>query len=314
MKNRYNAPFGYAVIKGITEIHPEEAAVVRKLFADYIAGASLKSIAENLTERKIEFLPGRSDWNKNRVKRILEDARYTGSTGLPAIIDEADFTRAGVIKNERNNHADQQSPRLPLPVVCADCETKIQRRHEHRSKRPERWYCPGCGAVTGLRQGELEDCITEILNRLIAQPDLVTDEPPAEEQPLNIVSMQNEISRLLEGFHFDRDTVKSSIFELAVLKYSRLDNRKNMTKQLRAELTQMAPLSAFSPEVLIKIAGQICLSAPDIVQLQLKNGQIIGKDDGHEGDNDPRETGVHTATDEPPAQRGGLCAGEHICG
>jgi len=222
MKNRYNAPFGYTISKGTTEIHPEEAVVVCKIFADYIAGASLKSIAENLAERKIEYLPGQNDWNKNRVKRILEDARYTGTAEFPAIINEADFTRAGATKNERNNQSGSQSTRLPLPIMCADCEMKMQRRRESRCKRPERWYCPNCGAVTGLRQGELEDCITEILNRLIVQPDLVTYEPTEEQDnSLNITATQNEISRQLEGFHFDRDTVKASIFELATLKYSR---------------------------------------------------------------------------------------------
>ncbi|MCL2299787.1 MAG: hypothetical protein FWC27_06535 [Firmicutes bacterium] len=126
--------------------------------------------------------------------------------------------------------------------------------------------------------------------------------------------MQNEISRQLEGFNFDRDKLKESIFELAALKYSRLDDQKNTTKQLRAELNQMAPLSAFSSDVLDRLTGQILLSSPAIVQLRLKNGQIIGRDDDHECDDNPGQAGVHAATGEPPVERGGLRAGEHTGG
>jgi len=105
MKNRYTAPYGYTIIKGVTEIHPDEAAVVRRIFADYLAGASLLRIAEDLKTRNIEYLPGEIAWNKNRGKRILEDTRYTGATGLPPIIDEATQKRAGAAKGARNNQA-----------------------------------------------------------------------------------------------------------------------------------------------------------------------------------------------------------------
>ena len=287
MKNRYTAPFGYTIIRGVTEVHPSEAPVVRRIFADYLAGASLQRIAENLTARKTEYLPGESAWNKNRVKRILEDARYTGTTSLPPIIDEDAYSRAGAIKGERNNQTEQQLPRPVCPAVCAVCGEKMQRRHDTRRKISESWMCP-CGAKVWLSDTNLQATLMEILNRLIARPDLVTEGPAeVQETPLNLVAMQNDIGRQLEGFDFDRDKVKEDIFELAALKYSRLDDRKNTTKQLRAELKQMAPLSAFSPEVLSRFAGQIILGEPAVVQIKLKNGQIIGKEDDHECDDDP---------------------------
>jgi len=284
MKNRYTAPFGYTIIKGVTEIHPDEAAVVRRIFADYLAGASLLRIAEALAADKVEYLPGESAWNKNRVKRILEDTRYTGATGLPPIIDEATQKHAGAAKGERNNQPERQTPRPACPVVCAACGAKMRRIHDARRKTRESWVCP-CGAKVWISDSGLHTALTEILNRLIAQPDLVAEEPTEEpETPLNIVAMQNEIGRQLEGFDFDRDKVKGSILELAALKYSRLDDRKNTTKQLRAELTKMAPLSAFSPAVLSRVAGQTLLGKPTIVQIKLKNGQIVGKEDDHECD------------------------------
>jgi len=283
MKNRYTAPFGYTIIKGVAEIHPGEAAVVRRIFADYLAGNSLQRIAANLTARNIEYLPGESTWNKNRVKRILEDVRYIGTAGLPPIIDEVTYNHANAAKDERNNQGvHQQSARPACPVVCASCGTKMRRVHDTRRKISESWICP-CGAKIWIRDCDLQTALTEILNQLIRRPNLVA-EGPAEEQepPLNLIAIQNEINRQLEGFNFDRDKVKGSIFELATLKYNRLDDRKNTTKQLRAELKQMAPLSDFSPEVLSRVAAQILLGEPAVVQIKLKNGQIVGKDENDE--------------------------------
>ena len=302
MKNRYTAPFGYTIVKGVTELHPAEAPVVRQIFADYIAGTGLRSIAEDLAARKVEYLPGESTWNINRVKRILEDERYTGAGKLPPIIDEAAYSNANIARVQRNNHPDRRNTQRPACLVlCAACGDKMQRQHDTRWAITEIWVCE-CGARVRISDSGLQAALTEILNRLIAQPDLITEGLPEEQdQPLNIIAAQNEISRQLEGFHFDRDQVKESIFQLAALKYSRLDERKNTTKQLRAELHQMAPLSAFSPEALRKIAGQIIMSQPAAVQIKLKNGQIVGKEDDHEGDSDPGKAGVHTAGITPAA-------------
>ena len=289
MKNRYTAPFGYTIIKGISELHPDEAPVVRQIFAGYLSGYSLQRIADDLTARSVEYLPGESVWNKNRVKRILEDARYTGATGLPAIIDETTHSRAGAAKGERNNQPKQQPPRLVCPVVCNLCDNKMRRIHDTRRKTNESWKCP-CGAKVWISDNDLYIALTEILNRLIVQPDLVENELTEEQETsLNLVVMQNEIGRQLEGFAFDRDRVKGDILELAALKYNRLDDRKNTTKQLRAELKQMAPLSAFSPEALGRLAGQILLGEQTVVQIKLKNGQIVGKEDGHESNGNPGE-------------------------
>ena len=165
----------------------------------------------------------------------------------------------------------------------------MQRQHDARRRISESWVCP-CGAKVWISDTDLHTALAEILNHLIVQPNLIAAESTEEQEaPLNLVAMQNEIGRQLEGFDFDRDKVKESIFELAALKYSRLDDRKNTTKQLRAELKQMAPLSAFSPEILSKLAGQIVMSEPAVIQIKLKNGQIIGKGDDHEGDSDSAE-------------------------
>ena len=206
---------------------------------------------------------------------------------MPAVIDEATYQRAGAARGERSHQPEQQLARLPLPVMCGACGEKMRRLHDARLKISESWVC-ACGAKVWISDAGLHAALTELLNHLITRPDLVVDGPTEEqEQPLGIAAMRNEIGRQLEGFSFDRDQVKKSIFELAALKYSLLDSQKNTSKQLRAELSQMAPLSAFSPEVLREVAGQILLGGPAAVQIKLKNGQSVGKDEHHECDGNP---------------------------
>ena len=71
-------PFGYEVRGGLIQPHPQEADVVRHIFGQYLAGASLLTIAEGMTQCGPRYHQHTAEWNKNMVKRILENAKYTG--------------------------------------------------------------------------------------------------------------------------------------------------------------------------------------------------------------------------------------------
>ena len=96
-------PYGYIIQNGQNVPHPDEVMIIRRIFADYLGGSSLLKIAQALTAEGIEFLPGRCDWNKNRVKRILEDVRYTGTGTYPAVISEDIYYKALKCKENKNN-------------------------------------------------------------------------------------------------------------------------------------------------------------------------------------------------------------------
>ncbi len=100
LKNR-NIPFGYCVINGQYAINENEAEAVRKIFADYIGGESLKTIA---AEMQIPYNSGKAVWNKNMVCRVLENAKYIGENGFPQIITVEDFEQAARIKAERRTY------------------------------------------------------------------------------------------------------------------------------------------------------------------------------------------------------------------
>ena len=101
MDNRYT-PFGYHVEDGAISIAETEAAIIRQIFFDYIGGKSLKEIAAELTVRKVEYLPQKWQWNKNRVVRVINDIRYLGNDVYAVIVDESTFRMAQDMKLARN--------------------------------------------------------------------------------------------------------------------------------------------------------------------------------------------------------------------
>ncbi len=105
LKNR-NIPFGYCVVNGKYTINESEAVAVQKIFADYISGKSLKTIA---FEMLIPYNMGKTLWNKNMVCRIIENQKYIGENSYPKIITKQDFEEAARIKTERTTY------RKPIP-------------------------------------------------------------------------------------------------------------------------------------------------------------------------------------------------------
>jgi hypothetical protein len=289
-------PYGYAVKNGKNVVHPKESKVIRRVFTDYLGGASLLKIAQALTAEKAEFLPGRSDWNKNRVKRILEDIRYTGTDTYPAVISE-DMHRQARTVRDSNNHQQTKSEvpcRLPCPAECALCGAKMSRRHDSRRKASQDvWTCqnPGCHSIVNINDDTLLDEVTAILNRLIADPSLVNPHSiPAEDTPMEVRRLQNEVERELDSFEFDKDRVKESIFALAGARYKNIDGRQVKAHMVRAAFEESEPLASFNPELFKRTVLKVRLDVGGKTVLVLKNEQIVGKEDDH-ADSDPDRAG-----------------------
>ena len=127
LKNR-SIPFGYCMVNGKYALNAPEAEVVRKIFADYIGGKSLKTIAAEMT---IPYIIGKSGWNKNMVCRVLENRKYIGENGYPQIVSESDFRLAARIKAERNTYlkpAPLDEPRQPeIPIMEYEPTDEIRR-------------------------------------------------------------------------------------------------------------------------------------------------------------------------------------------
>ena len=116
LKNR-SIPFGYCMVNGKYALNVPEAEAVQKIFADYISGKSLKTIA---AEMQIPYNIGKTIWNKNMVCRVLENMKYLGNDKFPRIVSNEDFENAARIKSERNTYrkpAPQNEPQQPKVTI-----------------------------------------------------------------------------------------------------------------------------------------------------------------------------------------------------
>ncbi|MDE7194166.1 MAG: recombinase family protein [Oscillospiraceae bacterium] len=127
LKNR-SIPFGYCMVNGKYALNAPEADAVRKIFADYMGGKSLKTIA---AEMQIPYNIGKAVWNKNMVCRVLENKKYIGENGYPQIIIAEDFEQAARIKAERNTYrkaAPRDEPRqAEVTIMEYEPTEEIQR-------------------------------------------------------------------------------------------------------------------------------------------------------------------------------------------
>jgi site-specific DNA recombinase len=82
-KSRKGVHGRYEVIGCKQRINPEEAAIVRSIFNDYISGQSLSKIAKGLNARGVKPPQGarkrcQDSWSKEAVYSIMENQRYIG--------------------------------------------------------------------------------------------------------------------------------------------------------------------------------------------------------------------------------------------
>ena len=86
-----NILYGYQIRDGVLAINFQEKAVVEHVIALYLDGYSYQRISDILNEEGKSFSPEAPTWNKHKVKRLLENPRYTGVGGYPPIIEPSVF-------------------------------------------------------------------------------------------------------------------------------------------------------------------------------------------------------------------------------
>ncbi len=76
-KNRV-IPFGYCMKNGKIIADLAESKAVVKIFEEYLNGSGFQQIARLMESKKIRYTADSDHWNKNMVKRIIENEKYLG--------------------------------------------------------------------------------------------------------------------------------------------------------------------------------------------------------------------------------------------
>lgn len=136
MLNNRNIPFGYCITNGEYAVNDIEAEAIRQIFAQYIGGDSLKTIAVQMT---VPYNTCKPLWNKNMVSRVLENRRYLGENGYPAIISQEHFDTANQIKATRYIKGERkeslpETEQRPIRTIYEPTE-EIQRKTNEISRK-----------------------------------------------------------------------------------------------------------------------------------------------------------------------------------
>ncbi len=284
MKNR-TILYGYCCNNGRIAAHPQESVIVDSICREYIDGKSLLTIATRLNDEQIEYMPGITGWNKARLKRILEDERYLGKEPYPRTIPEEVFSQIQAIKHNRNTQkgTDRQSDiyQINIPTLCPKCRSKMKRIYAGKRKCKTKWYCSNeeCKCAIGLEDDDMLVSLTDHLNTLIANPDIIRAYEPAPTEPsMELRRLNNEVARMLDSTDIDRETARAKMLECLSQKYQEIDTAEYTTKRLVADLTNAETLTAFSADLLGRVADAVILHTDQSVSIILTNGQIIGKE------------------------------------
>ena len=95
----YNRFLGYTKKDGRLVVVPEEAAVVRLIFREYLEGFGTKTIARHLNEDGIKTPTGKDAWHPSTITSMLENEKFCGDLLLQKYYTE-DFLTHKTVKND----------------------------------------------------------------------------------------------------------------------------------------------------------------------------------------------------------------------
>ena len=292
MKKR-NIPFGYQYQNGVITAHPQEVTVLNHIFSEYQKGMSLLEIANRLNDDNVEYQPGVTGWNKSRIMRLIEDERYIGKDGFPAIIDEGTHQTMIEMKSLKNTqHSTDRTSEIfhiDVPVICPTCGGEMVRRHDSRFRRcQQRWVCSnaGCRTVIHKADSDLLDNITVLLNRVIVNPGLVQIPLVDESMSVHTLKAENEIARTLDTLDYDKNTLRGKMLECVSLKYTDIDSAPYIAHRSKATLADAEPLSVFSLALFKRTVQAIQLEKDGTTAITLINNQTIRKEDEYAADSE----------------------------
>ncbi|MBS1324494.1 MAG: recombinase family protein [Ruminococcus sp.] len=283
MKKNRNIPFGYIMQKGEIIAEPTVNQAVKDIFKLYLDGKSMSEIARQMSISQISYNGITFDWNKNMVKRILENEKYLGKDGYPVLIDSETFYRANARKKSKATSVNEISEELKIIrnlSYCTECGHRLSRFGGNT--QTDKWDCrnPECSRFNyRLTDNMIKDILLHILNAVIANPDLLdTDSEISGYTPnIKVKCQQNEINRLMDNPQIDTEKAKTEILKLAELKYEccTYDEGPQKTEYLKELLSGKEQLNIIDYDLLKSCVSRILIGHFYTVEIEFINGVTI---------------------------------------
>lgn len=276
-------PFGYCMKNGEITTNPKEVYAVSTIFREYLNGSSLLQIAKLMESEKIRYTEDSDRWNKNMVKRIIENEKYLGTDKYPQIIDEDIFKRANekrVQKATTLNLVCDDLQEIRKVTYCLECGEKLFRRTNGKGR--EYWNCgnPDCFKYEyRLTDQMIIGAVLTVLNTAIANPSLLesSGEISVCSPTVDVIRKQNEINQMTDSLQMDFDRVKAEIFKLAEMKYDccTYNDSPQKTDEIKALLKNHEQLNTLDIGLFKACVSRIWLSHFCTIEVEFINGVHI---------------------------------------
>lgn len=273
---------------GRTVISNEEAEVIREIFKAYLGGASLKAIAEELTGRRIPYTQKTATWDKARIARIIDNAKYVGTEEYDPIIDEDIYEAAVSLKTARQrNTFEKENDAIALLrdlVRCDCCGHLMKRRVSTKHRIRESWNCTNdeCGLRVRISDAQLLETITVLINRIILNNHLLQPKPRKRYEPdAQVAKIGNEIALELEQDDPNEDLIIQKTIEMASLMYEQTSAKLDLEVSIARKLAQtMVTQDEFNRDYFAALASYVTLGAQGRVVLHTKTETEVALEDG----------------------------------
>ena len=269
--------------KGEIIAEPTESQAVKDIFKLYLDGKSMSELARQMSISQISYNGITFDWNKNMVKRILENEKYLGKDGYPVLIDNETFNHANARKKSKATSVNEISEELKIIrslTYCKECGHRLSRIGGNT--QTDKWDCRNieCSRFNyRLTDNMIKDILLHILNAVIANPDLLdTDsEISAYTTNIKVKCQQNEINRLMDNPEIDSEKVKTEILRLAELKYDccTYDESPQKTEYLKELLSDREQLNIIDYDLLKSCVSRILIGHFYTIEIEFINGVTI---------------------------------------
>lgn len=257
-----NVPFSYKSFLGYRkgadgkpEIDEEQAVIIRRIFAEYLAGKSLLDIAKGLTADEIPTARGKTNWSSARVQSILTNEKYKGD----ALLQKTYIVDCISKKSKKNNgelpmyYVENNHPAIIERAVFDRVQEEISRRNSKKKVKQvgtktelgkysskyalsEILYCGNCGTpyrrCTWSKNGK-KKIVWRCISRLDYGTKYCKDSPSIEESVLHN-AISEAITQKAQMENADADRIRNHI----KLYKSRQDTSSILAKQERLKAIQ----------------------------------------------------------------------------
>lgn len=289
-------PIGYRLTDGKIQFDDSKAAVVKKIFRDYLAGASTYALAKELSKMGFLNANNKVSWNHGSIGKILENVKYLGDEFYPQMINTELF---GQVQNRRKERCEQlgrsiqpNSMNRPYTFIgklrCGECGEIYRKYIEHCGKKTERsyWKCKKyiyknrvCCRCTFLTNEQIETAFVTAANRILTRIQILDRKPKLPSSPNNpeFVKLDQQVKELESDGQYSSKEFPHLIFERAKAFYktAQIDDSQYNTGKMKQAFIGRTLLKEFDKELFLTVISHITVYADGRLKFEFINGLTL---------------------------------------